>query len=689
MRTLWGSCVFGLVAAVTVGFAFPTIAQVGFSFGSGDSSGGLSIGVGGGGGAYRPKQQKLNGVAPGAVGKPAILPKGAPLAPHGPVTDIKKIGPHPVVGKVPPAGADKQIKTIETGAAKDHKVTTSAPKDDSKPKTDGVAPTPSPTKTETLESKKVVTPSPTPSEPPKLGDKPKDDSSKHADQPTDTPKVDDGTPPVVIVPVPAPGDTPLVGSPPPDAGGPPPQPKIPDTQKAVYSPPTFPQSDTLENCDDCKALWESILHYEAIIEEDTQKLAEREKQLQDIVAERDKIKADLVKATTAADRTYDQRMIEIDDDAIKARTEQNADLQKLIDQETSILEDRIAQYEQCYDRYCAPPPPVVEVSPSPLPTTVSAPPSPPPTPTPTGVAHSPPPTPLHPICGPDITELVFNALRDMRNNFMDNPDKQTAACHALLDPKTAPTAWDIYPLSPGSAPLHGTQYSPENDDWRSPDPAPTPPSISTDDTPEQAQDKHDDYEKELKKYNDTINKPWFTGYSKACAVPRDPCGATVEFLGTCQHAQVVNYVQWGMMMSLCGTGYPTIGKLAHAIWNHMQYNDQAPTDQQNNMVDAGEGMADAIYHDPQNMQGVFNPRLDDLRRKLKEADGQKSHPEQACALECKLTAEEEAKLNERPFGYHWAGLQESTEGSNRDELKAQANKLRDKAVNDLKAKIGQ
>jgi hypothetical protein len=695
MRTLTGSFVLGLVAAFTIGFTVPTTAQVGFSFGSGDPSGGLSIGVGGGPGVYRPGQQKLHGVTPGGLGKTTTLPKTAPLAPHGLVTN-QKLTPHPTTGNgVPPPGANAQGKKIETSGTKDRTVTTGAPKDDSKPKSDAIAPSPSPSPVgaEKLESKKLEKPIPTPSDTPPLASKPKDDSVKHADKPTDAPNADDGSPPVVVIPLPAPNGAPPVGSPPPDAGGPPPQPKVPDTQKAVYSPPAFPQIDKLEDCDDCRELWESILHYEAIIEEDTDQLADREKQLQDVIAERDRIQADLVKAKTAADRTYDARMIEIDDESIKVRTEQNADLQNLIDEETSILEDRIAQYEECYDRYCAPPPPVVEVSPSPLPTTVSAPPLPPPTPTPTptGVAHSPPPQELHAICGPDITELVFNALRDMRNEFMNNPDKQTAACHALLDPMTAPTAWDIYPLSPGSAPLSGTHYSPANDDWRSTDPPPAPPSISTNDTPEQAKAKQDDYEKALQNHDAaikrSIKKPWFTQYSKVCAVPREVCGATVEFLGTCQHAQVVNYVQWGMMMSLCGTGYPTIGKLAHAIWNHMQYNDQAPTDQQENMVDAGEGLADAISHDPYSA-GLFNTRVDDARRKLQEADQKKSHPEQACELKCELTAQQEAQLNESPFAYHWAGLQHSVPSSNRDDLKGEGKKLLDKALDDAKAKTG-
>ena len=41
-----------------------------------------------------------------------------------------------------------------------------------------------------------------------------------------------------------------------------------------------------------------------------------------------------------------------------------------------------------------------------------------------------------------------------------------------------------------------------------------------------------------------------------CAIPRpdDACAATVQFMGTCQHAQVVNYAMWGRVNKLCG--YP-------------------------------------------------------------------------------------------------------------------------------------
>jgi hypothetical protein len=710
MRTLRDALRFGLIVVLAVGFAAPAGAQIGFTFGSGGPSGdGLSIGAGPGQDLFKHGQKKL----PDVGGKPAIAPKSPPLAPHNLATE-PKLPLHPLVGNgAPPTLAP--VKKIGNDVAKDHPITGATPKEDFKPKL--AAPTPSPSEPKIIETKKALSPTPTPTQtefsdkpkdelkpktgappstpspsPTELGDKPKDDFAKPkddlikpTDKPTDRPSIDEAGPPVIVVPAPVPVDvspppTPLVTPPPTPVAATPvstppvvsetPPPKIPDEQRAVYAPPPFPD---LDDCDECRDLLASILHYEQIIAEDSARLAEQQKQVLDLGAERDKIAADLVKASTDADRTYDQRMIDIDNDSIAARTAQNADLQKLIDEETRALDDRIAQYEACADRYCPETPPVVDEGP---PTTVTKepPPTPPSTPTPTNVAHSPPPTPPEAICGPDITEFVLGVLRDVRNGYNNNPDKQSAACHALLDPASASSAWDIFGLDPGSAPDEGTKYSPENDDWRPPD-APTPPELSTDDTPEQAQDKQDAYQKELDDYKRKIKKPWFTSYSKVCAMPRETCGATVEFLGTCQHAQVVNYVQWGMMMSLCGPGYPTVGKLAHAIWNHVHYHDGAPTEQQNNMADVGEELNDVIYHDPQNMQGVNNPRLDDIRKKLQAADAKLSHPEQVCALKCKLDPDQQDRLGMKPTGFHWAGLQHYAPSSTARELYDKAKSL--------------
>ena len=120
----------------------------------------------------------------------------------------------------------------------------------------------------------------------------------------------------------------------------------------------------------------------------------------------------------------------------------------------------------------------------------------------------------------------------------------------------------------------------------------------------------------------------------------------------------------------------------------MQYDGKAPSDEQNNMAEAGEAMNDVIYHDPQNMAGVFNPRLDDIRRKLQENDRKTSHPEQACELKCQLTPDENARLFENPFGYHWAGLQHTAATSSFDDLKREGKKLLDRLFDEAKTKIG-
>ena len=106
------------------------------------------------------------------------------------------------------------------------------------------------------------------------------------------------------------------------------------------------------------------------------------------------------------------------------------------------------------------------------------------------------------------------------------------------------------------------------------------------------------------------------------------------------------------------------------------------------MADVGEELNDVIYHDPQNMAGVFNPRLDDIRKKLKDADAKTSHPEQACALKCKLDAEQQARLDGDAFYYNWLGLRYATDGSTLRELGDKAKPLIDKALQDAKAKLG-
>lgn len=429
----------------------------------------------------------------------------------------------------------------------------------------------------------------------------------------------------------------------------------PPVEKVVYTPPVFPKIDKLENCDDCEKLWDSIVKYERIIAEDMKKLAERQQQVLDRMAERTKLTAALAKATESYDRVYYARMIEIDDESIAANTKLNAELQERINEEQAILMERIAAYEKCAEAYCRKhemvqvppvlPPPTVP------PTTVSKPPQDPPQEPRNPPLSTPPSDPDLKICGPDITDRVFDVLRRIRDEYTSHPDKQTEACRTLFDKKTGPYAWDIGQLSPSVSPYGGMTYNPATDQWETP-PDPDNPGKSG-----------------------PSMKPWFTHVSNMCAIPRPVCGATVEFLGTCQHAQVVNYTQWGMMMSLCGGLYPTLGKVAHAAYNYDRYGATAPGQPQQNMVDVGSGYKDALDKNS-NM-----PDISEIRRKLLEQDAATQHPEHDCELKCELTAAQRASLRSDEFRWHWTGLTDdgSADRTTRQDAAKDAKKLNEQA----------
>jgi hypothetical protein len=404
--------------------------------------------------------------------------------------------------------------------------------------------------------------------------------------------------------------------------------KRPPVEPVIYTPPVFPHLEKLTNCKDCAELWDSLVRYEDIITQDMKKLAERKQQVAGTAAERAKLAASLASATAPHDKAYYATMIKIDDESIAANNKMNADLQKLIDDEQRILAERIAQYQKCFDAYC-PKPPVAELPPLPPPSLT--PPSPPLLSNPPETPPPPPPTLTttvddnRKICGPDITDLVLNVLRDMKKLFDANPDKQTEACRSLLDPRTATQAWDIFELGPVTSPTPGMEYDAGLDQWI-------------------------DRKSGIKK------TPWFTEYSNLCAIPRPVCGATVEFLGTCQHPQVVNYVQWGMMMSLCGGLYPLAGAAAHKVWNAAAYGLTAPSGPQENMVKVGSEYKDELDKDPTNGKGSFVPNITEIKRRLQERDHAISHAEQDCELKCELTDEQRHKLLAHDFYFAWHGL---------------------------------
>jgi hypothetical protein len=109
-------------------------------------------------------------------------------------------------------------------------------------------------------------------------------------------------------------------------------------------------------------------------------------------------------------------------------------------------------------------------------------------------------------CGPDVTDYVLAVLQMIEDAYKNSwkPEERAARCSSLYG-LGFQAAWDMQ----GFAPSDGEDYMPEIF-----------------------------FQRAAPQY---------------CAIPRDPCGSTVVFLGYCISAQVVNYVQWGLMNELCGT----------------------------------------------------------------------------------------------------------------------------------------
>ena len=146
------------------------------------------------------------------------------------------------------------------------------------------------------------------------------------------------------------------------------------------------------------------------------------------------------------------------------------------------------------------------------------------TPPGTPPASKPPakPNPNQRICGPDVTDYVLGVLELMRESYQGwSEDERSRRCGALYSLRSFNYAWDMQGFAPSDA-------------------------------------------------GEPEGKPGYMEYiffQRAapgyCAVPRWPCGATVQFLGRCIHAQVVNYVQWGLMNQLCDT--QVRGELANLL----------------------------------------------------------------------------------------------------------------------------
>ncbi len=125
---------------------------------------------------------------------------------------------------------------------------------------------------------------------------------------------------------------------------------------------------------------------------------------------------------------------------------------------------------------------------------------------PASTPKEPPPEGMK-LCGPDVTDYVLGVLDFMNESFSQWDDaRQAEQCKSLFQIWKANGAWELMLFSPYDQPL-GDQPK-------------------------------------------TMGSFFFQRFTKHCARP-EPCQSSVEFLGRCLPAQVVNYIQWGAISVLC------------------------------------------------------------------------------------------------------------------------------------------
>lgn len=245
------------------------------------------------------------------------------------------------------------------------------------------------------------------------------------------------------------------------------------------------------------------------------------------------------------------------------------------------------------------------------------------------------------ICGPDVTDHVLRVLDRMIDDYNAATDaKKAEACENLTTLQRdsngtmiAEYAWDIYALSPAIAPTGGAV--------------------------------------EGEKY-------WYEGVSDICARPRYPCGPTVVFLGQCIHAQVVNYVQWGAMMRLCGdetTGdfmhwaRATAGGLSNWEWKTAHYESQLRMSEMGSEYVGHRRSHDADrdfqrepeFWTPDKLRGMRQDMLEEsLGSNVAGNADWAARDARRCAMICRLTSEQAKKIDKFTWGYNWLGLREDS-----------------------------
>ncbi|MEQ9811173.1 MAG: hypothetical protein RLO50_00210 [Azospirillaceae bacterium] len=275
-------------------------------------------------------------------------------------------------------------------------------------------------------------------------------------------------------------------------------------------------------------------------------------------------------------------------------------------------------------------------------TTTSTPASNPPSTPASTPASTPPPGAM--ICGPDVTANVEAVLDQMTRDFRSwSASERLRRCTALYAPTSYEIAWDILQMSPRVTPL--------NDDPTTPEDESTWPA-------------------------------WFERISPNCAIPRFPCGPTVTFHGMCVHAQILNYMQWGLMNRLCGGGraqdYSLIdwdaaaglSARARTLVNGLSGGNfasaSAVAEEQILFTELGARYADITDTRQTALEDYYidqdeGPDIRSLERTysaelataITTLAGMTGRAVNQCQLACRLTVPEQAGLDIMDFGYIW------------------------------------
>jgi len=220
------------------------------------------------------------------------------------------------------------------------------------------------------------------------------------------------------------------------------------------------------------------------------------------------------------------------------------------------------------------------------------------------------------VCGPDVTNKVLDGLELIIRDYngAKPPSKKKSACWSLFNPFTANHAWD---LTGG----FGAVDAPDSNS--------TPAQIAS-------------------------GKYWLEQFvtTSNCAKPRQPCGASVQFLGHCIHAQVVNYTMWGLVTTLCD--HYALGQNMHAARAKFKsLFGNPPYDEQKSMVEAGHYFASNLEKTPdrESMVAGMKKIVDLVMNNMNIA-----RPERACQLTCALSVRDKKAFDGLDVGYVWTGL---------------------------------